>query len=57
MYPGLLPSQPPLFRYAWGLVGLGQCSGKESQPYDQLDQSERLTAELQVASTVSTTHC
>lgn len=57
MYPGLLPSQPPLFWYAWGLVGLGQCSGKESQPYDQLDQSERLTAELQVASTVSTTHC
>lgn len=56
-YPGLLPSQPPLFWSAWGLVGLGQCSGKESQPYDQLDQSERLTAELQVASTVSTTHC
>lgn len=54
--PGLLPSQPPIFSSAWGLVELVQCPRKESKPYDQLDQSKRLTAELQVASTASTTH-
>lgn len=55
--PGFVPSQPPIFRSAWGLVGLAQCSGKESRPYDQLDQSKRLTAELQIESTAITTHC
>lgn len=57
MCPGFLPSQPPIFWSAWGLVELVQCSGKENKPYDQFDQSERLTAELQVESTAITTHC
>lgn len=43
MCAGLLPSQPPIFWSAWGLVGFVQCSGKETKPYDQLDQPESLT--------------
>lgn len=35
----------------------GISSGKESKPYDQLDQSESPTAELQVENIAITTHC